>query len=905
MSRNCVGRALVLAGLVAFAAAAAQAQEVIQLRTGQAGGSPGVCGQIDDSFRYNPTGVPTCPAPFRGGSFTAADFAGATTGPKAAIIPPLSGTWMPTLPSDPQARWINWQQSGCAGLSNSVLYACPFTVTTSSNPCPLIATIDLCWAIDDWLGDPSGPNPVGVYVNGTALDPGFSGGSYASQTCRTQVNVPVNTGTNWLYIYQRDLGCTVSGVILSARITVWPKPRLLVYKFEDANGNGFQDGAEQPLAGFTFNAFGPSGSSATSNASGIADFGCVLPGSYIVSEATQPGWVVTTPPSGSQSFPITVGQDYALNFGNRHCASGGAGCVWPPACATAHFPFNECSGPTGNEVLANRDGTLTGPLPPTWGGGRPGSSCGLHFSGAQPGFVQVPDANEHDFGTGSFTVSAWVRTSSSNGAVRTFIDKRQGQSGVTGYCLFLFNNQLWFQYDDGVGAWTNHASTAPAINNGAWHHVGVSVCRYPTNPSANVTRLYVDGSVDTFTGSSIPTGSLSNSVGLRMGDQCPDYLPGTPFDGDLDDVLLFKCCLSPAQFAALGASGEYCYDSCYVPSIVTTSASAIQTTLTICNYSATPQSYTWSIAGLPIGQGCSVAGPSVFSPLSGTVTLPGATLGPACTSVPIIVQLPGGMPSLATSCYQVTVLNTETGKCCTTKGTVRRSPYFSPSSDPANPTLLAGESTPISFSIENQSDAPAFLPYEIATHSADGDESNDALKLNGLPPGEPVIGTLTIPPHQTGHLVVLAELTAFQPLNVLEVLLSADLSGGGGEGALLPLVVSSIRSAPDPAPAGVPQAPAVEATSLPVTILAVPNPFHERVSIRLAIPSSEPSMRVEVFDAGGRLVRRVLSGPIAAGEHLVPWDSRDTEGRLCPTGIYFVRAAGRRGSTETKVIRLE
>ena len=48
-------------------------------------------------------------------------------------------------------------------------------------------------------------------------------------------------------------------------------------------------------------------------------------------------------------------------------------------------------------------------------------------------------------------------------------------------------------------------------------------------------------------------------------------------------------------------------------------------------------------------------------------------------------------------------------------------------------------------------------------------------------------------------------------------------------------------------------------------------------------------MTLDIFDAGGRRVRRLASGPRAAGEHSMAWDLRDESGQAVSDGIYFAR----------------
>jgi hypothetical protein len=143
--------------------------------------------------------------------------------------------WIPSLPSAPNARWINWEVGpspsfyGIPGAS--VLYAYRFTV-----PEPTIqnAAIEMYWAVDDFLGAfPGYPdlNPIGVYINGHALNSSFSGAGRAQEYSASQ-SIPsnwLNPGLNWLYVYQRDAGGSPSGTIFGAHISVnVPEPSSII-----------------------------------------------------------------------------------------------------------------------------------------------------------------------------------------------------------------------------------------------------------------------------------------------------------------------------------------------------------------------------------------------------------------------------------------------------------------------------------------------------------------------------------------------------------------------------------------------------------------------------------------------------------------------------------------------------
>lgn len=211
--------------------ATASASQIITLRSGQVGGLPGLAGQPDDIVTYHPN---TPPGAFISATpFTAGDFAAAASGAPAHVINPASPPWTPGI-SDPLARWINYDgsffdPSGAPGpglgLPGSVLYAVPFFISlgTITN-----ATLTLEFAVDDHLGDAAfgGGNSDGLYING--LPTGFSGGNYAAPTVHVQnITGLVTPGLNYMYLYQRDLGVAVSGIIFSATIDVVPAPGAL------------------------------------------------------------------------------------------------------------------------------------------------------------------------------------------------------------------------------------------------------------------------------------------------------------------------------------------------------------------------------------------------------------------------------------------------------------------------------------------------------------------------------------------------------------------------------------------------------------------------------------------------------------------------------------------------------
>jgi hypothetical protein len=98
-----------------------------------------------------------------------------------------------------------------------------------------------------------------------------------------------------------------------------------------------------------------------------------------------------------------------------------------------------------------------------------------------------------------------------------------------------------------------------------------------------------------------------------------------------------------------------------------------------------------------------------------------------------------------------------------------------------------------------------------------------------------------------------------------------------------------INTDPPPDSLGCPaDVPPPESLELgPVRIVAWPNPAQTTVSLAFHLDSDAPS-RVEVFDTGGRIVRRLYEGSLTPGRVLT-WDGRTEAGHPVPSGIYFVR----------------
>ena len=79
------------------------------------------------------------------------------------------------------------------------------------------------------------------------------------------------------------------------------------------------------------------------------------------------------------------------------------------------------------------------------------------------------------------------------------------------------------------------------------------------------------------------------------------------------------------------------------------------------------------------------------------------------------------------------------------------------------------------------------------------------------------------------------------------------------------------------------------AASLRLLSGVAPNPFSARTLATIDVPGTQAAeVRLSVFDVQGRMVRRLLEGPLSAGRHDLAWDGRDAGGRPLASGIYYL-----------------
>jgi len=450
------------------------------------------------------------------------------------------------------------------------------------------------------------------------------------------------------------------------------------YKWRDLNGNGIRDPGEPGIAGVTITLNnGAAGTTVTmaddpstkEDETGKYCFMMLAPGTYIVREVVPSGFQQTFPAANGfhtvsvGPIDIVTGKD----FGNRPCIVAPSGLVmWFPLDETISSPwaYNRAGGLNGRY----------GGLPPVMSGFVDSSRC---FNEAVIQSITVLSHGLIEVGVNDFSLDAWMRRSASGPSTQMIFDKRQTNgAGTFGYSLFLQSDRLWCRLADGTVSDFDSGLAVPA--DGQWHFVAVAVER----ASATGGRFHVDGATSAFN----PTarnGSLAHTRLMTIAVNC--FGPTQPLFGCLDELEMFNRALASTELEAIynAKSVGKCKLKCYLPAVVPFCGSQQTVTITaqICNYGATADTFNYSFLGLPPGPGCDVAGPTTFSPASGSVVL-----GPgACVNIPVTITRPAGMsgppgPATLLACYQMAVTGAESGRAVACVAKVSR---------PANGLCLA------------------------------------------------------------------------------------------------------------------------------------------------------------------------------------------------------------------------
>jgi len=158
-------------------------------------------------------------------------------------------------------------------------------------------------------------------------------------------------------------------------------------------------------------------------------------------------------------------------------------------------------------------------------------------------------------GTSDFSVSAWIKTGADYSALSGNIVNTRNviTTSNAGYQLSVnISNKVYIAFSDGSAARLRVDTSAPTINDNAWHLVTATFQR-----NGNAT-IYIDGSLASTPSVNISSqpGSVTDSSDFLIGKQQDGSGKDSPFNGIIDDVRLYNRVLSSAEVKQLYLLGQ-------------------------------------------------------------------------------------------------------------------------------------------------------------------------------------------------------------------------------------------------------------------------------------------------------------------------------------------------------------
>lgn len=224
---------------------------------------------------------------------------------------------------------------------------------------------------------------------------------------------------------------------------------------------------------------------------------------------------------------------------------GRAAKPWAPRNGQiAHWPLNEGSGTTTADVAGGNTATFVTAKNPTWVAGKFGN--GLAFNGSQ--YMTVADAASLRPGSGSYSISVWVKASNAN-QICNIYSKRNGAAPFDGFNVGIGNQYTGgaskkFSFYQSVSPSQFMYSTADDVCTGAWVHAvvvftaGVGYSAYVNGVAQSLTTDRATGSFGNLSMTAV-VGIGANSSGAGL------------FTGSLDDLRFYIRALSAAEIAEM------------------------------------------------------------------------------------------------------------------------------------------------------------------------------------------------------------------------------------------------------------------------------------------------------------------------------------------------------------------
>jgi len=216
-----------------------------------------------------------------------------------------------------------------------------------------------------------------------------------------------------------------------------------------------------------------------------------------------------------------------LDFGNQ--GSGGI----PTQGLVAEWLFEDDTLDTSG---TGNDGTLSGA---TFVDGKIGRA--LDFDGVND-IVTVSNDPTLNFGTGSLSISAWIKTTDTNAWI---VEHRRNNDGdYRGWDLDITTGEASGRILDGLGS--DVFLKSADITDDVFHHVV-----YVVDRSTQTALIYLDGVLENTADVSSVGNIDQNTMGINIGYTSSPNTPNSAYDGIIDQIRIYDRALSQSEVTAL------------------------------------------------------------------------------------------------------------------------------------------------------------------------------------------------------------------------------------------------------------------------------------------------------------------------------------------------------------------
>jgi hypothetical protein len=255
-----------------------------------------------------------------------------------------------------------------------------------------------------------------------------------------------------------------------------------------------------------------------------------LPGSLIASTA-DPNLAQLLNTGGTTSTLVPLPGSPAIDQGNNAVT----GLPVFPFSIPGLLAWWQASG-SGQDTVGSANATLQGGA--TYGPGISGQA--FQFNGTTS-FVAIPPSADI-VGTGGFSVSVWIKTTSASGVI---IQQRDANNFNGEYQVALAGGKVVFAVFGNSEYDVNMSSNA-SVTDGNWHNI--VVVRQPNGTG----EIFIDGNLDSAQAG--PDVALGSGFNIYLGaDERDVYygLSAIPFTGLIDEVAIFNTALTSANVQAI------------------------------------------------------------------------------------------------------------------------------------------------------------------------------------------------------------------------------------------------------------------------------------------------------------------------------------------------------------------